>query len=225
MSEPSLQLPTPEPIPDPWEPVDDLGDDDVATPDAAPEELRTPEDPFAPVDDLDADDDVELAPLTEEAPPDPWSDAPEDQPAEITLGTAPPLLLPVWAPPRQLPAPEDVEVAPLPWRSAAELLAPMAGRLLCVADPRAPESCLLVSTWEWLEDEEHLRFRLADDGEGVVVRAARTDEPIVAVRLRVGGQELDVELRLVAERADRGVRLGRDALSGRFLVDPARDEA
>jgi len=225
MSEPPLELPTPEAIPDPWAPVDDLDAGDVATPDQAPEEVRTPEDPFAPVGDLDLADDTLVDPLTEEVSPDPWSDAPDDPASEIALGSPPPRLLPEWTAPRQLPPPAPPSTpAPLPWRGAAELLAPLSGRLLCEADPRLERSRLLVSTWEWLDDEEHLRFRLSDDGESAVVRAARTDEAAIAVTLRVQDQELEVELLLAADRGERGVVLGRDALSGRFLVDSARDE-
>jgi len=38
------------------------------------------------------------------------------------------------------------------------------------------------------------------------------------------GEIVEVSLQLVSAREERGLRLGRDLLGHRFLVDPSRDE-
>ncbi|MCO4769649.1 MAG: hypothetical protein KDA24_06420 [Deltaproteobacteria bacterium] len=223
MSDPPLILPEEEIVPDPWEPVEDITSVDIGTPDEVPEEAPR-EDPFGPVADADPDD-LPLPTPTEDDVRNPWSDAAEDEATSPTLAAPPPLLLPRTPPPRLLQPPsEPATIEPLPWRTPAELRVPTVARVLCEADARLARSRLLVAAWEWLEDDdEHVRFRLADDGEDVVVRVVSPGEAVVAAAFRVAHRDLSGELELVTDRDARGVRLGRDLLAGRFLVDPAHD--
>jgi hypothetical protein len=114
----------------------------------------------------------------------------------------------------------------LPWRTTATLLEPSQPRLLCVSDPTAAQSFLLVSSWEWVEAEgsPRLRFRLADDGDSIEFPSRSDDEPILEARIRVTQKDFNATLILVTGREERGLRLGRDVLARRFLIDSERDE-
>ena len=225
MSDPILPMPDEEPIPDPWVPVEDLAGEDLPTP-AEEGAEGPPDDPFAPVDDSQYQD-IGLDAEHHESSGDPWADGPADEALAPTLVTPPPPLPRYRTAPVRLLDPPDAAQPPmpLPWRSAAEMRSPTAARLLCEANPRSPRTVLQVAAWEWLEDDdEHVRFRLADDGEDVI---ARVEEPGVAelpAAFRVAGQELLATVGLVVDRAGRGLVLGRDLLAGRFVVDPATDD-
>ncbi len=225
MSDPILRMPDEEPVPDPWVPVEDLAVEDLPTP-AEEKDEGPPEDPFAPVEDSEHQD---ISPATDhhESSRDPWADGPSDEDlAPILVTPPPPLPRHLTLPARLLDPPDAAQPPmPLPWRSAAEMRSPTVARLLCEADPRSPRTVLQVAAWTWLEDDdEHVRFRLADDGEDVV---ARVKEPGVAelpAAFRVAGQDLLATVGLVINRAGRGLVLGRDLLAGRFVVDPANDD-
>ena len=97
--------------------------------------------------------------------------------------------------------------------------------VLCEAAPRLERSRLLVSAWERVEgDTSRVQFRLADDGRDVEVDAAPGDVPVVRFGVDVAGVRLELDLEVVADRAGRGLVLGRDALAGRFLVDASADD-
>jgi hypothetical protein len=103
---------------------------------------------------------------------------------------------------------------------------PALGELVCVADPSAATSQLLVAAWEWRDGEERneLVFRVADDGPECSAPAAGVGEATVQCELELDGETVEAVLELVSAREERGLRLGRDLLGRRFLVDPSSDE-
>ncbi|MEE2825376.1 MAG: RimK/LysX family protein, partial [Planctomycetota bacterium] len=54
----------------------------------------------------------------------------------------------------------------------------------------------------------------------------KTNRPVIRTAIRLAGQRFDIDLTLV-DRSEMGFRmlLGRDALRGRFVVDPSRSYA
>lgn len=208
-----------------WEPVEDANAPDLDDP-AALADVPS-DDPWETTEDATGPD-LEFDPSTSHDPPeDPWGPldgaANEAIPALSALPVLPPpsaatLLLPTSHAPRSTPAPRTI-----PWRLPAEVLEPMTARLVVMTAPNLESSRLLVARWEW-EDEEHLRFRLTDDGAEVVTRAQSPGHPVVGFRVRMAGVSVLVEAELTADRSERGLLLGRDALAGRFLVDASRED-
>jgi hypothetical protein len=124
--------------------------------------------------------------------------------------------------PRRRPAP----TRSLPWRGTTRLREPDLGDLLFIADATSERSRLLVATWGWNEDAPGgtgLRLRLTDDGPELLLPAAAPHEAALEVRLLLDDQSVRTRLALAADREQRGVRLGRDVLAGRFQVDPGAD--
>ena len=113
----------------------------------------------------------------------------------------------------------------IPWRLPADVMEPVAGRIVVMAAPRLEQSRLLVAHWEWVdEQQEHVRFRLADDGADTVNRVSHLGQPIVNLRLRLAGVDVVVDVALATDRSERGLLLGRDVLADRFLVDASRED-
>lgn len=225
MTEPNIELPADDDAPpNPWEPVNDHDGSEGQTP-VEVEQEEVP-DPFEPVADSTLDD-VSLPEVQLEEVLNPWDNvAPEEAVPPLparqlrALLPSPPVARLLTAPGDDLGPPQ-----PIPWRTSAEVSSPTPGRLLCEADPRLAHSRLLVAAWEWLpEGEDHVRFRLADDGEDVIVRVTVTGQPTVRVSMQITGHEIEAELMLVVDREVRGLVLGRDLLAGRFLIDPARED-
>ena len=103
---------------------------------------------------------------------------------------------------------------------------PELGELVCIADPSCGNSQLLVATWQWADPEDcrELMFRIADDGPEHRLDAATSGEPLIECELEIAQEILVARLELVSSRGERGLRLGRDLLGRRFLVDPAKDD-
>jgi|GEM_PF-6816254 len=209
---PDDTLPLPEePREDPWEPVDDLAAPDEVVPPPAEEPPETPSvEPWADVDDLDQVD-VALAPEVVPESEDAWAPV-DEQPV--------PMPPPAAAPP--LPPPLPASAAPtkprrsLPWRGVATCQAPELPSLLCTCDTTAAASTLLVAAWEPSE-AGRVQFRLSDDGNWVDALLAPGD--CVDLAIELDGESLTVRAALSVGAGHRGLRLGRDALAGRFLVD------
>jgi len=231
MTEPLIEIPTDDDAPpDPWERVEDQNDPEVQTT-VDVEEEEVP-DPFEPVEDS-ALDDVPLPSVETEEVSNPWDNLTTEEvvsplPPRVhrSLPPSPPVARLLSAPEEETPpADTTARPKPIPWRTAAEVRNPPLGKLLCEADPRLPRSRLLVAAWEWLpEGEDCVRFRLADDGEDVIVRVPETGHPTLTASVKVNSEEFDARLDLVVDRDARGLILGRDVLAGRFLVDPTCDE-
>lgn len=207
---------------DPWAPVSDGDRPDL--PDPVDVGEATDDDaPFAPLPD-EPGLDLAIPGFIEEEAPDPWDDAPPPQPLELSAAPANLYLPPPSPAPRLLPEPAPSAV-PLPWRTTARLFGPTTASVLCEAAPRLERSRLLVSAWERAEgDASRVQFRLADDGRDVEVDAAPGEIPVVHFGIDVAGVQLELDLEIVADRAGRGLVLGRDALAGRFLVDASADD-
>ncbi len=209
-----------------WEPVDDLAEADMPEPSTIASAVV--EDPWQGVADAGAKD-LSFDPSgTDEPPEDPWGplgmgsdDLPS--PSELPVLPAPAastLLLPVSNPRRSTPAPRSI-----PWRLPADVVEPVAGRIVVMAAPRLEQSRLLVAHWEWVdEQQEHVRLRLADDGADTVNRVAHLGQPVVRLRLRLAGVDVVVDVTLATDRSERGLLLGRDVLADRFLVDASRED-
>ena len=209
-----------------WEPVSDADVEDLDDP--ARLDASAPDTTWDAVEDA-ATEDLAFDPSrTAERVDDPWDalDAPRLDPIP------PPSTLPVLPPPAAstllLPTPTArTNAAPrtVPWRLTAEIVEPLSARMVAMTDPRLEASQLLVASWEWADgDEEHVRFRLTDDGGDTVVRVSSAGQPIVPLRIRMAGVAVLLDASLVVDRTERGLLLGRDALAGRFLIDPARED-
>ena len=212
-----------------WEAVDDLTDADLADPLDEPEDISLDE-PWATVQDLNATDEDAIDPQDdEEEVPDPWS---EDDNLPDPLAALPAALPPVVIPPSlQMPPmsawkSSSERTHKLAWRTSARLLSPDLGKLICVADPGAPISRLLVAAWEPVDSQglASLSFRVADDGPQFHVPASRGGEGMLDCELELEGEIIPLRLQLECAREDRGLRLGRDVLAGHFLVDSSRDD-
>jgi len=221
MSE-TVNTPDEDAPPNPWEPVSDLEAEDLEPTEIVTEESEP--DPFDPLPD-DGDAEVPIPDVPSEESEDPWSDAAMTEP-EGLLPTPP---MPQWPDPPAVVGILDESrrgpVVALPWRTSAEMRAPTAARLLCEADARTMGSLLRVATWTWVDgSDDHVSFRLADDGEDIAVRVLVPGVPVFEAELRVAGRELAARLELVVDRDARGLVLGRDLLVGRFVIDPAQQD-
>jgi len=221
----------PSPKRNPWAPVNDVSEADIDDPPEAGED-REAHEAWSPVLDLE-DNEFAIDPQSvenEETRPDPWAPIdPNENIDETLLPTsdkptmaAAPLVLPVYADRDEI----EHQVVRLPWRVTANIVEPPLFDLSCLADPTAANSQLLVAHWEWVAEATEgtrLRFRLADDGPSIETDVATTLEARIRCVVRLAGQELDSELELAVSRTDRGIRLGRDLLANRFLVDANLD--
>ncbi len=199
------------------DPIDEADDDSV-------------DEPWASIGDLDEPDEAAIDPQEhEEEVPDPWSQSEDFPDPMAALPEAPP---PVVIPPSlQMPPMSEWrsssdKTRKLPWRTSARLLSPDLGELVCVADPSAEVSRLLVAAWE-PEDSQGLAsllFRVADDGPQFKAPASRGGEGVLDCKLELEGEVVALRLQLETAREERGLRLGRDVLAGHFLIDPSKDE-
>jgi hypothetical protein len=212
-----------------WEPVGDLEQADLPDPLADAEEEPSDE-PWAAVSDLDAEDAVLIDPEEDaEQAPDPWGSLEGlPDPLDSLPTPAPPVVVAqaLLMPPMHEWREERQELRRLPWRTTATVCRPDLGELVCVADPSAATSQLLVAAWEWRDPEERseLVFRVADDGPECSAPATGIGEVAVQCELELDGETVEAFLELVSAREERGLRLGRDLLGRRFLVDPSDDE-
>ena len=208
-----------------WDPVDDTGQDDLEL--QATEQPKTQEEVW---DDVPDDQEADLVLVdVEERTGDPWGEvqgndysAPPEPPPPAPVQPVPPVARRATDEPAHRPAPSRS----LPWRGTTSLREPDLPDLLYVADVTSERSRLLVAAWEWDEDQPGgtgLRFRLADDGPELVLPAVAPHEAALDVRLVLEGESVRIRLALALGREQRGVRLGRDLLAGRFQVDPGRD--
>jgi hypothetical protein len=208
-----------------WGAVEDVEEEDLEL--RPTDEPKTDEDRWDEVDDR-AEADVGIEDVEEQLD-DPW--APVDSgavPPDLAVEPPPPLEFP---PPvatlRRAGEPRPQAPRSLPWRGSATLLDPDLPDLLYIADVSARYSRLLVAAWEWDESEpggRAIRLRLSDDGPEHPVTAVAPHEAILDAELRIDGATLRLRLALAIVRDERGLRLGRDALAGRFQVDPARSD-
>ena len=212
-----------------WESVDDLGEADVDDPLDEPEEESIDE-PWAAVQDLEAVDEAAIDPQEdEEAAPDPWSEESDlPDPLDMLPAPPPPVVIPpsLQMPPMNEWKSSSERARKLPWRTSARLLSPDLGKQICVADPSAPISRLLVAAWEPIDSQglASISFRVADDGPQFNAPASRGGDGVLDCELELEGEVIALRLQLEAAREERGLRLGRDVLAGDFLVDSSRDE-
>jgi len=212
-----------------WEPVGDQDEPDL--PDPLSEDEEEPvESPWLPVSDADDDDTAPVnAEPDEEAVPDPWGplDGVADPLAALPK-PPPPVVVPatLLMPPMHEWGNSRDMTRKLPWRSTALIRQPKLGELVCIADPSCADSQLLVATWQWSDSEQcrELIFRVADDGPEHQVEAVRSGEPLIECELELAEETLVARLQLVSSRGERGLRLGRDLLGRRFLIDPSSDD-
>jgi hypothetical protein len=207
-----------------WTPVTDGAEKDIGLLDFSEPSAS---ERWAAVKDAESQD-VELAPLEDEERGDPWgaiSEAPPPEP-EPPAASAPLSLPTVPLPTATTPAPR-APVVPrvLPWRSIVTPVAPEMGRTLLTTDVTRDRCTLLVSSWSWIESdgEPILHFRLADDAAAITVRSEAADRPVVRCTLSLGNVPVEVVLDVETTREGVGIVLGREALAGRFLVDPGRE--
>ena len=215
-----------------WTPVADLEEPDISLPGPV-DENQYKSSPWQPVADMDGDElTIELDRLQkEDMPSDPWGpvhSTPETEPigvrpsAKVAVALPPPLL-PVHDDPDLLSSPERS----IPWRCTANINEPDLVAVSCVADPTSEQSRLLVASWDWVPEAPggtRLRFRLADDGEFIDSEAAEAHLPALDCTIQIGDDTLRGRLLLETSRDERGLRLGRDQLAGRFVVDPSVDQ-
>ena len=209
---------------DPWTGIDDAAQRDLDVP-LHDRDGEAPEEFWAQVEDVVAQD-LDLPAVEEETEPDPWAPVPPGVLPEDSAGLARRaergFALPLSSPrPGLLPAPRT-----LPWRGTADLMEPELPALLCVADPTATGSRLLVAAWCWADEAtgDLLRFRVSDDGPEIEVAPRTPHEAVLESTLKILDIELLVRLHLEAVRDQRGVVLGRDVLAGRFVIDPSRED-
>ena len=208
-----------------WGAVDDDGESDLAL--QATDQPKTHDEIWGEVADTAKEDLVLLD--VEERSGNPWSklsgnEAPEEAPIDLgpRFEAPPPVARRATEAPRRAPPPSRS----LPWRGITALREPELPDLLYIADAASERSTLLVAAWEWSEAEPAghlLRLRLADDGPEVEWRAAAPHEPAIEARLVLEGESIRTRLALALAREQRGLRLGRDVLAGRFQVDPGTD--
>ncbi|MCP4868888.1 MAG: hypothetical protein GY898_09225 [Proteobacteria bacterium] len=219
--------------PELWVPVEDVTAGDIEL--IATEEPITEDTLWDQVQDTEVDD-MEITAAAQVELKDPWApigNEPLDpDPGVLAVPPPPPLELP---PPVALllesgeaqpiaAAPAATPAKTLPWRGTARIESPILPDQLYVADVTQEGSHLLVAAWELAEDAPGgrlLRVRLADDGAEIELEAAAPHEPSVALEVTVAGHTLSVRAALTIERGERGLRLGRDVLAGRFIVDPS----
>lgn len=212
-----------------WEAVDDLDQGDLPDPLDEPDD-ESLDSPWAAIEDLEEADQSAIDPQDdEEQTPDPWSDVDElpDPLAELPAAR-PPVVIPaaLHMPPMSEWKTTSSKPRQLGWRSSARLLSPDVGELVCVADPAAATSRLLVASWESTSSQgmASVSFRVADDGPQYQAHASRGGEGLLDCELELEGELLALRIQLESAREERGLRLGRDALMGHFLVDPSKDD-
>lgn len=189
-------------LPDPW-PAESADGEDEA-------DERWPEPPASDVDDRPWPE----LPETDEAPEGAWPAQPEPREPEP----------PDWDEPAEDPepsfGPEGEHVIVGAWEPV-ELLQPGPVRVEAHCDTGAAASALYGA--------------LERGAAGAVLRLQDVATPLpcqpdgapgrIRVALRIAGQCLEAELELCAPPGPATLRLGRDLLAGRALVDPARDPA
>lgn len=211
-----------------WEAVDDLANSDLPNPLDELEDESLDE-PWAAIEDLSAADHSAIDPQEDEQEaPDPWSEIDELlDPLAALPAARPPVIIPasLHMPPMSEWKKTPAKPRHLPWRSSARMLSPDLGEVVCVADPAAAVSRLLVATWEHTSSQglASVSFRVADDGPQYQAPASRGGEGLLDCELQLEGEVLALRVQLVTAREERGLRLGRDALIGHFLVDPSKD--
>ena len=211
-----------------WEAVDDLESSDLPDPLDEPEDESLDE-PWAAIEDLEVADKSAIDPQAdEEQAPDPWSDIDELPDPMAGLPEArPPVVIPaaLHMPPMSEWKKTNEQPRQLAWRSSARLLSPDLGELVCVADPASATSRLLVASWENTSSQgiTSVSFRVADDGPQYQAHASRGGEGLLDCELELEGELLALRVQLETAREERGLRLGRDALIGHFIVDPSKD--
>jgi hypothetical protein len=221
-----------DPSGDRWAPIQDLETPDlelIATDEPVSDEVR-----WAPIQDEELDDVVIEAGT--EILVDPWGTLgamPSDQETEglVTVPAAPVLELPPPVaqllgdePDRPVARAEPPRLEALPWRGTAHIVTPELPDQLYIADVTRETSQLLVAAWELVEDEPGGRLvqvRLADDSGPIELETTAPHEPLVVLEVEIGRTSLTVRAALTVERGERGLRLGRDVLAGRFTVDPS----
>jgi len=118
-------------------------------------------------------------------------------------------------------------------------------RIKAKVDTGARSSCLHAFDVEIIKGEQgsRVRFKVAprQRTEDLLVQAEaslleyreirsstghKTNRPVIRIPIRLAGQTFEIDLTLV-DRSEMGFRmlLGREALRGRFIVDPARSYA
>ena len=220
---------TQEPRRDPWEAVSDLEecDDD----DPPPEVDEEPKEFWNEVgDDSEADLVLEFGNSEDGDSGKAWEPVDHEAPAPSlkapsrrqNLAPPDPLLLPRHKGTELLPGPRT----PLPWRAVARVAPLGLADLLCIADPCSSHSELHVADWEWVEERPGgctIRLHLADDGPALEAETVGPHELALACTVEVADHRLQLRLQVVRSRTSRGIRLGRDVLAGRFLVDAEDD--
>lgn len=228
-------------------------EEDLDTPDPAAEEEIEAEVRWDPVNDQDEPDLVLEATDQPKTHDDLWEAVPDGEDEDLTLVDVEERAGDPWGPVGEAAPPLDPPVRPtttvelpppvarrasdgplrrtppsrsLPWRGITSLLEPDLPDLLYIVDVSAERSCLLVAAWAWDEDEpagSRLRLRLADDGPELLWPASAPHEAAIEARLVLDGKGHRIRLALEVGRDQRGLRLGRDVLAGRFQVDAGTD--
>ena len=197
-----------------WSPVSDRGLPDVETPTGV--DGAAPSQPWAPVGDSAAEE-IPLPSEVVVSSDDRWGPlGPEEEAVPPPLAAIPRAV----AEPSEAPAAFDAGFGParlLPWRGRLEFRQPALGPWDYIADPTATGTTLEVPIWAW----EDGWLRIGRPG-GANWRAEPLpgDSPAFAARLGLRGREFVVRVVLVIGSPPL-LRLGRDALAWRFVVDSA----